>query len=88
MPCRSTVTRRAKPVLRKAKGAKRASGKSRENSCASGEEKVEKRTSDDGNGSGLLPQFAGRGMSVWNTLEEAEASWKVPSVMDGIERTK
>jgi hypothetical protein len=58
--CRSTVTRRGKPAPRK-KGstvtrrgkpvAKRASGKSRANSCVSGGAKVGKRTSDGGSAS-------------------------------------
>lgn len=47
----STVTRRAKPAPRKAKVGKRASGKSRGNSCASGGSVAGKRTSDGGNAS-------------------------------------
>lgn len=35
---------------------------------------------------GLRAQYAGYGMSFWDTLEEAEASFRQPRVMDGISR--
>jgi len=37
---------------------------------------------------GILPLFAGRGMSRWRTLEEAEASWNYKGHLDNIPRSE
>lgn len=37
---------------------------------------------------GIKTLYAGRGMTLWDTYEEAQASWRVPSVMDLIQRSE
>ena len=39
------------------------------------------------NNSGLKTLYAGRAMTMWNTREEAEASWRAPNLSDLWERT-
>lgn len=39
------------------------------------------------NADGIKTVYAGRAMTMWDTREEAEASWRVRSVMDLIERS-
>lgn len=36
---------------------------------------------------GIKTLYAGRAMTMWDTREEAEASWRAPSVMDLITRS-
>lgn len=36
---------------------------------------------------GIKVLYAGQAMTMWETPEEAEASWRVPSVMDRLTRT-
>jgi len=37
---------------------------------------------------GILAVYAGRGMSLWETLEEAEASWNHKGNLDNIPRSE
>lgn len=37
---------------------------------------------------GLRIVYAGRAMTMWDTPEEAEASWRAPSIMDLIQRSE
>ena len=36
---------------------------------------------------GIKTLYAGRAMTMWNTREEAEASWRAPNLSDLWERT-
>jgi len=37
---------------------------------------------------GIKTLYAGRAMTVWDTYQEAEDSWRAPSVMDLIQRSE
>ena len=46
------------------------------------------RLAQDGAPMSLRTVYAGRAMTMWNTREEAEASWRTASVVDLIQRSQ